>query len=69
MLNQEIARILVHISQILDIMGENPFKIRAYSKASQTVENLTYQLSSLEDKTPVAKLPLRPVPQGNHYLC
>jgi len=57
MTNQEIARILVHISQILDIKGENPFKIRAYIKAAQTVENLTYQLSSPEDKTSVAKLP------------
>lgn len=50
MTNQEIADILVHISQILDIQGENPFKIRAYIKAAQTIENLTYQLSSLEDK-------------------
>ena len=57
MTNQEIGRILVHISQILDIKGENPFKIRAYIKAAQTVENLTYQLSSLKDKSSVAKLP------------
>jgi DNA polymerase/3'-5' exonuclease PolX len=34
MTNQEIARILVGISQILDIMGQNPFKIRVYSKAA-----------------------------------
>ena len=57
MTNQEIAQILVHISEILDIQGENTFKIRAYIKASQTVENLTYQLSSLEDKKEIAELP------------
>jgi DNA polymerase (family 10) len=57
MTNQEIAEILVHISQILDIQGENPFKIRAYIKASQTIENLTYQLSSLEDKDKIMELP------------
>jgi DNA polymerase (family 10) len=57
MTNQEIATILIHISEILDIQGENPFKIRAYIKASQTVENLTYQLSSLEDKKKIAELP------------
>jgi len=57
MTNQEIATILVHISQILDIQGENPFKIRAYIKAAQTVENLTYQLSSLEDKDKIKGLP------------
>jgi len=57
MTNQEIADILIHISEILDIQGENPFKIRAYIKASQTIENLTYQLSSLEDKNRIMELP------------
>jgi DNA polymerase (family 10) len=57
MTNQEIADILIHISEILDIQGENPFKIRAYIKASQTIENLTYQLSSLEDKDRIMELP------------
>jgi DNA polymerase (family 10) len=57
MTNQEIAEILVHISEILDIQGENPFKIRAYIKASQTLEGLTYELSSLEDKNKIKELP------------
>jgi len=57
MTNQEIASIFVHISEILDIQGENPFKIRAYIKASQTIESLIYELSSLEDKNKIAKLP------------
>jgi DNA polymerase (family 10) len=57
MTNQEIAEILVHISQILDIQGENPFKIRAYIKAAETIEALTYQLSSLEDKDKIQELP------------
>lgn len=57
MTNQEIARILIHISEILDIQGDNPFKIRAYIKASQTTENLTYQLSSLQDKDKTGQLP------------
>ncbi len=57
MTNQEIAQILVHISQILDIQGENTFKIRAYIKASETVENLTYQLSSVKDRSEIAELP------------
>lgn len=56
MTNQEIGRILVHISEILQIQGENPFKIRAYTKASQTIENLPYQLSSLEDKAEISEL-------------
>lgn len=57
MTNQEIAQILVHISEILDIQRENPFKIRAYPKAFQDIQNITYQLSSLEDKDEIARLP------------
>ena len=57
MTNQEIGQILVHISEILDIQGENPFKIRAYTKAFQNIQILTYQLSSLEYKNEIARLP------------
>jgi DNA polymerase (family 10) len=57
MTNQEMADILVHISEILDIQGENPFKIRAYIKASQTLEGLTYELSTMEDKNKIKELP------------
>lgn len=57
MTNQEIAQILTHISQILEIQGENPFKIRAYVKASQTISSLTYELSSLEETGKISELP------------
>jgi len=57
MTNQEIAQILVHISEILDIQGENPFKIRAYIKAAQTLEGLTFELSSLDNKEEIEELP------------
>ncbi len=67
MTNQEIARIFVHISEILGIQGENPFKIRADTKASQTIESLTYQLASLEDKNKIADLPLIFDPQ--YIVC
>jgi DNA polymerase (family 10) len=57
MTNQAIAQIMVHISEILDIQGESPFKIRSYIKASQTIANLTYELSSLKDKNEIGELP------------
>jgi DNA polymerase (family 10) len=57
MTNQEIAQILTHISQILDIQGENPFKIRAYVKASQTISGLTYPLASLDETNKISELP------------
>jgi DNA polymerase (family 10) len=55
--NQEIADILNHIAEILSVQGENPFKIRAYTKASQTIQNLAYPLSSLGDMSKIAELP------------
>jgi DNA polymerase (family 10) len=57
MTNQEIAQIMVHISEILDIQGENPFKIRAYIRAAETLEGLTYELSTLKDKDEIEELP------------
>ncbi len=57
MTNQEIARVLIHISEILSIQGENPFKIRAYVRAAQTLEGLTYELSAVEDPEEIGKLP------------
>ncbi len=54
--NREIAKILLHISQILEIQGENPFKVRAYIRASETLEGLGYELYLLEDKTKLPKI-------------
>lgn len=38
----EIAIILSEIAAVLEIKGENPFKIRAYENAARTVEGLTH---------------------------
>ncbi len=39
-INGEIARIFNNIANMLDIAGENPFKVRAYRKASRNILNL-----------------------------
>ncbi|MDZ7272016.1 MAG: DNA polymerase/3'-5' exonuclease PolX [candidate division KSB1 bacterium] len=57
MTNHEIARILLHIADILDIQGENPFKVRAYVRAAQTLEGLTYEVSTLADPGQLRELP------------
>ena len=57
MTNQDIARIFLHISEILDIQGENAFKVRSYVRAAQTVEGLTYDLYSLKGTGDLPKLP------------
>ncbi len=57
MTNQEIADILNHIAQILEVQGENPFKIRAYIRASQTIAGLTQPLVSLDERGEMSRLP------------
>jgi DNA polymerase (family X) len=46
MTNQEIADILRHIGDILDILGENRFKVIAYRRAADNVLNLGRDLRS-----------------------
>ncbi len=41
MKNQEIAKLFNDIADLLEIKGENPFRIRAYRKAAQNIEALT----------------------------
>ncbi|OHE56388.1 MAG: DNA polymerase III [Thermodesulfovibrio sp. RBG_19FT_COMBO_42_12] len=41
MKNQGIARIFNDIADLLEIKGENPFRIRAYRRAAQNIEALT----------------------------
>jgi DNA polymerase (family 10) len=43
----EIARILDEIGVLLDLQGENPFKVRAYRNAARALENLEEDLEAL----------------------
>jgi len=47
MRNLEIAKIFRGITQILEIKGDNPFRIRAYEKAAQNIEGLTEDIEVL----------------------
>jgi len=47
MKNQEIAKIFNDIADILEIKGENPFRIRAYRRAAQNIEGLTKDVSEI----------------------
>jgi DNA polymerase (family 10) len=44
--NPAIARIFSEIADLLEIKGENPFKIRAYRNASETIGHATERLAS-----------------------
>jgi DNA polymerase (family 10) len=45
--NLAIARVLAEIGDLLEIKGENPFKIRAYRNASETVAHETRAVAGL----------------------
>jgi len=41
MKNSEVSQLFRSIAQILEIKGDNPFRIRAYERAAQNIEGLT----------------------------
>jgi len=47
MRNSEIAQIFRDIADILEIKGENPFRVRAYQKAVRTLENLPEEVEKI----------------------
>ncbi|HKZ22439.1 MAG TPA: DNA polymerase/3'-5' exonuclease PolX, partial [candidate division Zixibacteria bacterium] len=50
MTNQQIAKIFEHIADILEIQGENVFKIGAYRRAAETIANFAGDISNLSEK-------------------
>ena len=46
-INEDIAAIFNNTGNMLEILGENPFKIRAYKNASATIKSLDRDLSEL----------------------
>ena len=48
--NLAIARLLGEIADLLEIKGENPFKIRAYRNASETVASCAAPLADLDEE-------------------
>ena len=54
--NLDIARIFNEIADILELKGENAFKIRAYRKAALTIETLTQDLKVIAERGGVKEL-------------
>lgn len=42
--NSEIAKIFYDLADLLEILNENPFRIRAYRNAARSIENLTQEI-------------------------
>jgi len=54
--NAAIARVLREIADLLEIKGENPFKIRAYRNGADIAANHPHELSRL-DETGLREIP------------
>src|SRR5438067_11778343 len=57
MTKSEIAAVLEEIGTLLELKGENPYKIRAYLNASRSIEDWGGNLSDLQDEEALGKIP------------
>jgi DNA polymerase (family 10) len=57
MTKEQIAGVLERIAMLLELKGENPFKIRAYTNAARAIETFGGNLPNFQDEEAVAKIP------------
>lgn len=50
MVNQQIAKIFDEIADLLEIKGENPFRIRAYRRAAQNIDGLPRDVGRMTEE-------------------
>jgi DNA polymerase (family X) len=57
MTKSEIATVLEEVAALLELKGENPFKIRAYTNAARSLETFGGNISNLQDEEGLSKIP------------
>ena len=57
MKQHDVAVLFEHIADLLEFRGENPFRIRAYRKAAQSLGNLTEDLDQLHSEDRLLEIP------------
>jgi len=57
MTNLEIVKIFRDIANILEIKGDNPFRIRAYERAAQNIEGLSFDIADLAAEDRLREIP------------
>jgi DNA polymerase (family 10) len=55
--NYEIARIFSQIADLMEVREDNPFKVRAYRKAAETIEGLTESLGAIAERGDLEAIP------------
>lgn len=57
MRNSEVAELLYNISELLELKGENTFKIRAYAKAARAIEGMTEDVEIIASENRLEEIP------------
>ena len=57
MKNAEIAALFIEIADFLEIKGENPFRVRAYRRAAQTMEGLAEDVAAVAGRGELLEIP------------
>src|SRR6266516_5138409 len=57
MTKSEIAAVLEEVAALLELKGENPFKIRAYTNAARSLETFGGNIPNLQDEEALGKIP------------
>ncbi len=57
MKNADIAAVLSETGTLLEIKGENPFKVRAYERAAESIRNLTQDVAEIREAGDLRSLP------------
>ena len=57
MKNAEIKDLFNEIADILEIQGENPFRVRAYRRGAQAVEGLSEEISAIAERGALLEIP------------
>jgi len=55
--NSEIAEIFRDIAVLLELKGENPFKIRAYQKVARSIKDLSVEVEQLVAEDRLGEVP------------
>ncbi|MGH7473916.1 MAG: DNA polymerase III, partial [Candidatus Methylomirabilales bacterium] len=55
--NREVAHILNAMADMLEIKGDNPFRIRAYRRAAQNIEGLAEDVATLIVRQTLEEIP------------
>jgi DNA polymerase (family 10) len=57
MKNREVVKLLQEIGQLLELKGENPFRVRSYEKAAQNIASLTEPIEKFVSNDKLETIP------------